>query len=67
MKATQELLTTDTKDLIVKVSQRGLHGKPYLEGHGIDAKTGRSIPGSSIRRALRAPESIPYITVTVSL
>lgn len=66
MKATPMILTTDTKGLSVKVSQRGSQDDLYLEGHGIDAGTGRAIHGTSVKRKLQTPESLKYVAAAVA-
>lgn len=66
MKATPMILTTNTKGLSVKVSQRGSQDDLYLEGHGIDSRTNRAIPGTSVKRKLQTPESLEYVAATVA-
>ena len=66
MKATPMILTTDTKGLSVKVSQRGSQDDLHLEGHGIDAGTGRAIHGTSVKRKLQTPENLKYVAAAVA-
>jgi len=65
-KSNQKLLPTNRPELMVKVSQRGTGNGLYLEGHGIDANTGRLIPGTSVKRKLQAPESMDFVSATVA-
>lgn len=65
VKANQKLLQTDNPDLMVKVSIRGSGNNMYLVGDGVDARTGRKIEKTTVKRKLQIPESLDHVTSTV--
>lgn len=64
-KSKPELLPTSNPDLMVKVSRRGSGDNMYLVGYGVDARTGRKIEKTTVKRKLHTPESLTSVTSTV--
>ena len=64
-KSKPELLPTGNPELLVKVSRRGSGDNMYLVGYGVDARTGRKIEKTTVKRKLQIPESLDHVTSTV--
>jgi len=64
-KSKPELLPTGNPELLVKVSRRGSGDNMYLVGYGVDARTGRKIEKTTVKRKLHTPESLTSVTSTV--
>ena len=64
-KSKPELLPTGNPEMLVKVSRRGSGDNMYIVGYGVDARTGRKIEKTTVKRKLHTPESLKSVTSTV--